>query len=168
MEGPMEGPLASPGLEGPTAAQWSAAKLGVLGVLFVISPEAGGSTQAYEYVYGPIFTDVAECRVYARRGPELADGAVLVETCIWWVEDWYTTTVLRNRRWWAEKGQPAYEAFWRDVDNARTTGQFEAAHGFVAPVAEEMLEPLPSPPSLPSLPSLPSGTVEATHGFIIE
>jgi hypothetical protein len=71
-----------------------------------------------------------------------------VETCVWWVEDWYTTTVMRNRRWWAAVGQPAYESFWRDVDAARTTGLYESAHGFVAVAAEEV-------------------AAEEAHGFLV-
>jgi len=133
---------------GPTVAQWAAAKLGVVGVLFVVSPTAGGPAQDYEYAYSPVFTDVAECLAYR---PRLQEGAVVIETCVWWVEDWYTTTVLRNRRWWAAVGQPAYEAFWRDVDAARTTGRFEVAHGFIEPREPE------DPPNEPE-----------AHGFIVD
>lgn len=142
---------------GPTAAQWAAAKLGVVGVLFVVSPTAGGPAQEYEYVYSPVFTDVAECLAYAERGPG-QEGPVVIETCVWWVEDWYTTTVLRNRRWWAAVGQPAYESFWRDVDAARATGRFESAHGFVAVAAEERLEAAVEEGGLPT----------PAHGFIVE
>jgi len=134
---------------GPTAAQWAAAKFGLVGVLFVVSPVAGGPAQDYEYVYGPIFTSVAECLAYR---PPLAEEAVIVEPCVWWVEDWFTTTVLRNRRWWATVGQPAYESFWRDVDKARATGRFEAPHGFVVPDGSEERRD--------------EGPEEEAHGFV--
>lgn len=113
---------------GPTAAQWSAARLGILGALFVVSPTVDSTPQEYTYVYSPVFTDVSACLAYV---PVLEEGAVVRETCIWWIEDWFTKTVLRNRRWWAAVGQPAYEAFWRDVDAARASGVYESEHGFV-------------------------------------
>jgi hypothetical protein len=113
---------------GPTAAQWSAARLGILGALFVVSPTVDSTSQEYTYVYSPVFTDVSACLAYV---PVLEEGAVVRETCIWWIEDWFTKTVLRNRRWWAAVGQPAYEAFWRDVDAARASGVYESEHGFV-------------------------------------
>jgi hypothetical protein len=113
---------------GPTAAQWSAAKLGVLGVLFVVSPTVDSTPQEYTYIYSPVFTDVATCVAYR---PAMEEGVTIVETCVWWVEDWFTKTVLRNRRWWSTVGQPAYEAFWRDVDAARASSHYESHHGFI-------------------------------------
>jgi hypothetical protein len=132
----------------------------VVGVLFVVSPVAGGPAQDYEYVYGPVFTNVAECVAFV---PELAEGAVLIETCVWWVEDWYTTTVPRNRRWWEAVGGPAYESFWRDVDDARRTGRFEAAHGFVVPDAEREGEE-----EAPFLAEAAEAAAVTGHGFILD
>jgi hypothetical protein len=145
---------------GPTAAQWAAAKLGVLGVLFVVSPSLEGSPKDYEYVYSPVFSNLAECLAFR---PDLSEGASVVETCVWWVEDWSTTTVLRNRRWWSTVGQPAYEAFWRDVDEARASGRFEAAHGFLAPEEGESEE---KGDATPHIHGVPVGV--PVHGFILD
>lgn len=150
---------------GPTAAQWAAAMLGVVGVLFVVSPVAGGPAQDYEYVYGPVFTNVAECVAFV---PELAEGTVLIETCIWWVEDWYTTTVPRNRRWWDAVGGPAYESFWRDVDDARRTKRFEAAHGFVVPGEEEVLEYTGNNEEESAAAEAVAAAAVTGHGFILD
>jgi hypothetical protein len=52
----------------------------------------------------------------------LAEDWVILERSVWRVGDWFTATVPRNRRWWAEVGQPAYEDFWRRVEEARASG----------------------------------------------
>lgn len=122
----------------PSSAQQKGAKLGILGVLFVVAPAADSTPQEYTYVYSPVLSDVASCEAYR---PALDEGATLIETCFWWIEDWFTKTVPRNRRWWVAVGQPAYEAFWRDVDAARASGLYDSEHGFI---------------------------VEADHGFILE
>jgi len=113
---------------GPTAAQWATAKLGVVGVLFVVSPTIFSPPQDYTYVYSPVFHSLDECLAYE---PDVPEEGRVVEKCVWWIDDWFTTTVLRNRRWWSVVGQPAYESFWRDVDAARVSSRFVAAHGFI-------------------------------------
>jgi hypothetical protein len=161
---------------GPTAAQWAAARLGVLGVLFVVSPTPESSPQEYVYKYSPVFTEVASCLAYL---PELEEGASLVETCFWWIEGWFTKTVLRNRRWWAAVGQPAYEAFWREVDSARAEGRYQSGHGFVVEpdampatveaVAGAGLEaPLAGAGLEAPLAGAPPSDLPSAHGFIVE
>jgi len=48
----------------------------------------------------------------------------MLEESVWYVHDLFTKTYMRNRRWWAEVGQPAYEKFWRDVETARRDGTY--------------------------------------------
>jgi hypothetical protein len=151
---------------GPTTAQWAAARLGLLGVLFVVSPTAESTPQDYTYLYSPVFTDVASCLAYV---PALEEGSVLIETCVWWIEDWFTKTVLRNRSWWAAVGRPAYEAFWRDVDSARASGIYESAHGFIV---EPEVKPthgfIMEPEVKPTHGFIVEPEVKPTHGFILE
>ena len=58
----------------------------------------------------------------AWKPADFPEGWVVLERSVWRVGDWFTTTVIRNRRWWTEVGQPAYEDFWRRVEEARASG----------------------------------------------
>jgi hypothetical protein len=49
---------------------------------------------------------------------ELAESEFLAETIPWWSSEWFLTTVGRSRTWFASV-QPAIEAFWVDVENAK-------------------------------------------------
>jgi hypothetical protein len=49
-------------------------------------------------------------------------NSYVLERTQWYVKDWFTTTVVRNRKWWKEVGYPAYTKFWAEVDTLRTSG----------------------------------------------
>jgi hypothetical protein len=89
--------------------------------------------ESYEYRYSPLFPSTesgfAECCAWV---PNNIEGLVVLETTIWYVYDLFTKTVPRNRRWWAEVGQPAYEEFWREVEAARLDGRYGEKALFVS------------------------------------
>ena len=62
-----------------------------------------------EYVYSPLLKSFEEY-----TPPADAD-----EVCQWHILDRYQETVVRNRVWWKEVGHPAYELFWKDVEEER-------------------------------------------------
>jgi hypothetical protein len=101
-----------------------------MGVVAVVSPTLFGPPHEYQYVYSPLFA-TSDMEAMLAWTPELAYEGRLIERTIWWVSDWFTTTVLRNRRWWSCIGQPAYESFWKDVDEARVKSTFSSTHQFV-------------------------------------
>jgi hypothetical protein len=86
----------------------------------------------YEYRYSPLFPSTAsgftDCCAWS---PTDISGMVILEETVWYVYDFFTKTYVRNRRWWAEVGQPAYEQFWRDVEIARRDGTFGEKAVFV-------------------------------------
>jgi len=88
--------------------------------------------ETYEYRYSPLFPSTesgfAECCAWT---PDNISGLVVLEETIWYVYDYFTKTVPRNRRWWAEVGQPAYERFWVEVEAARLDGRFGEKAMFV-------------------------------------
>jgi len=99
--------------------------------------------ESYEYRYSPLFSSTeagfTECCAWT---PNDIDGLVVLEQTIWYVYDYFTTTVVRNRRWWAEVGQPAYEQFWRDVELARVDKRFGEKAMFVSePDTDSDFEP---------------------------
>ena len=101
---------------GPTVPQRMGAVL-VLGV-----PEV---PETWVHDYSPIVgVGEAELQTLMTWMPEggLREGHEVLERSVWRVEDWWATTVPRNRRWWAEVGQPAYEEFWVAVGQARSAG----------------------------------------------
>ena len=81
--------------------------------------------ESYEYRYSPLFPSTKagfdECCAWT---PDNISEMVVLEQTVWYVYDYFTKTVPRNRRWWAEVGQPAYEAFWVDVEAARKDKRF--------------------------------------------
>jgi hypothetical protein len=101
-----------------------------MGVVAVISPTLFGPAHEYQYAYSPLFP-TSDLEGLLAWTPELAYEGRLIERTIWWVGDWFTTTVLRNRRWWSCIGKPAYESFWKDVDEAREKSTFSSTHQFV-------------------------------------
>jgi hypothetical protein len=101
----------------------ASAKLPWIGKVCVIADHEDDASNTYRYEYSPLFTTsptgIIECLAWKPS----AHGVVL-ESALWMVKDYYTTTVLRNRRWWATVGQPAYEEFWRAVREARADGRY--------------------------------------------
>jgi hypothetical protein len=101
---------------------------------------------SYEYRYSPLFpateSGFADC---CKWMPTDMTDKVLLEESVWYVHDLFTKTYARNRRWWAEVGQPAYEDFWRGVDIARREGTYKEKPIFVTNSDEDV--PLVTPKS---------------------
>jgi hypothetical protein len=97
------------------------------GTVLVLTPTEEGreDPSTWTYAYSPIYDSTPEGVASAHAWlPE--DAGIVLERSVWYVQDWWTTTVPRNRRWWSEIGQPAYEEFWRRVDKARATGTYKS------------------------------------------
>jgi hypothetical protein len=100
--------------------------LAVFGVVRVVAPSADAAESTYEYDYSPLFPTGALDAARAWMSAVPAAPAVVLETAVWWVRDASHKTVLRNRRWWSTVGEPAYRAYWEEVDAAREDGRFVA------------------------------------------
>jgi hypothetical protein len=109
---------------------WKTSKIPWIGKICVVSATADVAPSNYEYVYSPLFPNteqgVQDCVAWRPATPW-----VFHEVSYWFVRDWFTTTVLRNRRWWDAVGYPAYVAFWKEVDDARASGRFRPTALFV-------------------------------------
>lgn len=103
-------------------------KLPWIGKIYVTAPGADSPESEYNYVYSPLFAEDAKADCEAWPSPE---NTVVLETAYWWVKDYHHTTVLRNKRWWEHVGRPAYEKFWEDVEDARTSGKYKSRGLFV-------------------------------------
>lgn len=107
--------------------QLKLAKQTKIGTVCVTAPSADADPSTYAYVYSPLFeatpTGYTEMQAWLPISSEAAAATTIVlERTQWYVKDWFTTTVMRNRRWWAEVGYPAYQQFWQDVDTLRAAG----------------------------------------------
>lgn len=82
----------------------------------------------YTYAYSPIFTNDAkgfqDCLAWTPEG-------IVLESSIWYVKNWFLTTVLRNPRWWNAVGYPSYMDFWKDVEMARSEGRHKPRALFI-------------------------------------
>lgn len=117
------------------------AKLPWIGKVCVIADHEDDASNLYRYEYSPLFTNsdvgIEECLAWK------PNTGVILESALWWVRDYNTVTVVRNRRWWEAEGRPAYEDFWRDVTAARNDGRYvrEARPLFVDDSASEENDP---------------------------
>lgn len=97
-----------------------------IGKVCVIAPSVDALQTSYQYAYSPLFpatrTGLEQCKAWT---PDVPTHTACLESSIWYVKDWFTTTVPRNKRWFEHVGKPAYEKFWEDVDAARLDGRFE-------------------------------------------
>lgn len=109
------------------------------GALRVIAPTADSPPSDYAYDYSPLFPSGATGVAAAEAWLSAAAAGVVLETVVWWVRDASQKTVLRNRRWWAAVGEPAYRAYWAEVDAARADGRYATA---AKPLFLEMEEDL--------------------------
>jgi hypothetical protein len=111
-------------------------------VLVMAQPESEEDPETWIYAYSPLqdLTEagLAKAMSWVPRGEDKGAGWICKERCIWRIADVWTTTVLRNRRWWAEVGQPAYERFWVAVDAARADGRYAATCLIVDDDAEDV------------------------------
>lgn len=93
------------------------AKLRWIGKVCVVADHEDDASNLYRYVYSPLFinsdTGINECMSWQ------PSSGVILESTLWWVKDFNTLTVLRNKRWWEIEGLPAYNAFWERVSAAR-------------------------------------------------
>ena len=117
-----------------------------IGKVCVVSPAAEALPSAYMYEYSPLFpaTEEGYAQCLAWR-PVVSETALLLEECVWYVKDWFTTTVVRNRRWWETVGYPAYVEFWKTADEARADGRFKSRPLFLDSESETETEPEPEP-----------------------
>ncbi len=110
----------------PTVSTVSPVKPERMGAILVIAPAADAPGETWRYAYSPTQPlnedGLRACSCW--KPADMKEGEVILEYCIWRIADWWTTTVPRNRRWWSEVGQPAYEAFWVSVDAARAEGKY--------------------------------------------
>jgi hypothetical protein len=87
---------------------------------------------SYTYAYSDLFPSTeAGFKTACAWMPVIPEECVCIEESIWYVHDYFTKTVCRNRRWWAEVGYVAYVEFWRDVETARKNGTFDEKALFV-------------------------------------
>lgn len=104
-----------------------------IGKVCVTAVSADTPPSQYTYQYSPLFPNTmkgfTDCLSWTPEG-------IILESCVWYVKDWFHTTVLRNRRWWEEVGQPAYKEFWEEADLARKTGRFKPVAMFVDSASE--------------------------------
>jgi len=100
--------------------------------------EPRSNPDSYEYRYSPLFpateSGFTDCCAWM---PTDISGMVMLEESVWYVHDLFTKTYMRNRRWWAEVGQPAYEKFWRDVEIARRDGTYAEKAMFVDETSDD-------------------------------
>jgi hypothetical protein len=115
-----------------------ASTLPYVGKVCVVAESADAPSSSYKYSYSPLFprddAGIAACIVWVPPPQATADASTaecVLETSYWWVKSHYHTTVLRNPRWWATVGQPAYETFWETVEAARADGRYAARPLFV-------------------------------------
>lgn len=115
----------------PTQSKVSPQKPERLGAILVIAPtpptdDGEMDPETWRYAYSPIgsLDEAGLAEALCWKPADLPAGAVILEHAIWRIQDWWTTTVPRNRRWWSEVGQPAYETFWEAVDAARASGKY--------------------------------------------
>lgn len=100
----------------------SSAKLPWIGKVCVVADHTDDASNLYRYEYSPLFS-TSEVGIHECQAWNPSSGVVL-ESALWMVRDYYTTTVLRNRRWWEVVGRPAYETFWVEVRAAREDGRY--------------------------------------------
>ena len=128
--------LLKPGAELPSYVAAMAAKLPWMGKICVLAKKAEEGADfdplTYTYAYSELYpaTEAGFKEACAWTAP-LPEDKVCIEESLWYVHDYFTTTVCRNRRWWAEVGYVAYVEFWRDVETARKNGTFAEKALFV-------------------------------------
>ena len=104
-----------------------------IGKICVCADNTESSPNDYRYEYSPLFPNTEEgiqnCLAWNPSG-------IILESSIWYIKNWFHTTVLRNKRWWDAIGYPAYMDFWKDVEMARSDGRFKPRALFVDSASE--------------------------------
>jgi hypothetical protein len=101
--------------------QLQQAKQPRIGTVCVTAPNPEADPSTYTYEYSPLF-EASEAGYAEMQEWSTSDGSIVLERTQWYVKDWFTTTVMRNRRWWLEVGLPAYTQFWEEVDALKAAG----------------------------------------------
>jgi len=98
-----------------------------IGKVCVVAPSADAPELSYKYEYSPLQPNTQDGfdLLLAWTPPLPNPDAVVLESSIWYIKDWFHTTVLRNRRWWDVVGYPSYQQFWIDVEEARRTEKYK-------------------------------------------
>lgn len=103
-----------------------------MGTVLIVG-ESTEQPDTWTYVYSPIWNLTAENLAIAKQWiPETMlesqnrSSHQILERSIWRVKQGWHTTVPRNRNWWEHVGKPAYEAFWKEVEEARESGKFKS------------------------------------------
>lgn len=96
-----------------------------MGVVLIVGDPEDSSTWTYAYSAIQTLSEsgLQICQTWI---PEGVTEEKILERSVWRVKDAWHTTVPRNREWWANVGQPAYEHFWEAVDAARSEGRFKS------------------------------------------
>jgi len=104
-----------------------------IGKICVCAATAETIPDEFTYAYSPLFPATAEglrlCKEWTPEG-------ILHESSIWYVKNYFHTTVLRNKRWWDAVGYPSYMDFWKDVDRARQEGRYKPQALFIDSASE--------------------------------
>lgn len=109
-----------------------------IGKICVTGASEETTPDQYIYEYSPLFP--ATAAGYDDALAWTPTNPCVHESSMWFVKDWFTKTVERNRDWWSEVGNPAYEEFWRDVIAARAEGRFRPQSAFVDSDSTEFQE----------------------------
>ena len=125
-----------------SSEQLTQAKQPRIGTVCVTALSCDADPSTYVYEYSPLF-EATEAG-YAQMQEWTPNGAAVLERTQWYVKDWFTTTVMRNKRWWAEVGFPAYTQFWEEVDTLRASGFTNRKPLFVDSGSERSAASVPS------------------------
>ena len=102
-----------------------------IGKVCVCAKSAEEDPAEWTYEYSPLFMATAEGLASCKAWLPPPSCTVIHESSIWFVKNWFHTTVLRNKRWWNAVGYPSYMDFWKDVEMARTDGRYKPKAMFV-------------------------------------
>jgi len=97
----------------------------------------------YTYEYSPIYDNTIAG--YQQCIDWKPDG-IIHESSVWYINDFFHKTVLRNRRWWDAVGYPSYMDFWKDVEMARKDGRYKPKALFLDSASETSLDKLDTGP----------------------
>jgi putative phage-type endonuclease len=81
-----------------------------------------GLEQDGRYEYGPVSVEPAELWM-----PVLGPGEVITERVPWKLLEWHEQVTMRSATWW-DTTKPFVDAFWLDVERARTDSSFLDEH----------------------------------------
>jgi hypothetical protein len=104
-----------------------------IGKVCVCAKDLTTPPEDYSYEYSPLYKNtkvgLKDCMAWTPAG-------IIKESSIWYIKNWFHTTVLRNRRWWDAVGYPSYMDFWKDVEMARKDGRYKPRALFVDSASE--------------------------------